>query len=324
MRGIDSRARRRWHLRVNFFTDPSCRKHDAGPGHPEQPRRYDAVLAALKDADLLKKMHELKPRDVTRDDLLLAHSADYIALAEREIRAGADLLSTGDTSVCADSWEAAMAAAGCGLAAVESVVKGRERTAFCLVRPPGHHATKDHGMGFCIVNNIALAARHARRRLGIGRVLIVDWDVHHGNGTQDIFYDDGSVFFFSTHQSPWYPGTGAATETGEDEGKGATLNCPLPALSGRAEIFECFEKRLMPAMDAFRPELVLISAGFDSREGDPLGQFRLKDADFADLTRMVRGIAEKSAQGRVVSMLEGGYNLAGLASAAKAHVEALL
>ncbi|MEO6740419.1 MAG: histone deacetylase [Chthoniobacteraceae bacterium] len=307
-----------------FATDATCRKHDAGPGHPEQPARYDAVLAALEKAGLRAKMREVPPHAVKRDDLLLAHTAAYLDLAEREIREGANQLSTGDTGVGAHSWDAAMAAAGCALAAIEAVVKGEAKTAFCLVRPPGHHASAAHGMGFCIVNNIALAARHAQKRLGIGRVLIVDWDVHHGNGTQDIFYADGNVFFFSTHQSPWYPGTGAADETGDGAGKGTTLNCPLPAGSGRAEIFECFERKLVPAMKKFRPELVLISAGFDSRAGDPLGQFLLTDADFASLTRTVRGLADKTAQGRVVSLLEGGYSLAGLASAAAAHVAALL
>ena len=309
---------------MTFSTDATCRQHDAGPGHPEQPARYDAVLAALEMAGLRAKMREVPARKIARDDLLLVHTAAYLDLAEREIRAGAEQLSTGDTGVGAHSWDAAMAAAGCALAATEAVVKGDAKTAFCLVRPPGHHAGAARGMGFCILNNIALAARHAQKRLGIGRVAIVDWDVHHGNGTQDIFYADGSVFFFSTHQSPWYPGTGSADETGQGEGKGTTLNCPLTARSGRAEIFACFERRLVPAMEKFRPELVLISAGFDSREGDPLGQFLLKDADFADLTRIVRGIADKTAQGRVVSILEGGYSLTGLASAATAHVAALL
>ncbi len=210
------------------------------------------------------------------------------------------------------------------MAAVEAVVKGEAQTAFCLVRPPGHHATRDKGMGFCVLNNIALAAQYARRRLGIERVLIVDWDVHHGNGTQDIFYGDGGVFVFNTHQSPLYPGTGAARETGEGAGKGTTLNCPFPAGSGRAEILGAFETKLVPAMEIFRPELVLISAGFDSRGGDPLGGFKLTDQDFADLTRLVRSMADQTAEGRVVSLLEGGYDLSGLASAAAAHVRAML
>jgi acetoin utilization deacetylase AcuC-like enzyme len=309
---------------VILATDQRCKKHVAAPGHPESPARYDAVLTALKAAGLHAKIREIGPRPMRREDLLIAHEDRYLDMAEGEILEGARELSTGDTGVSPGSWEAALAAAGCALAAVEAVVKGEARTAFCLVRPPGHHASAGRGMGFCILNNIALAARHAQQRLGIGRVAIVDWDVHHGNGTQDIFYGDGSVFFFSTHQWPWYPGTGPAHETGEGEGEGATLNCPLPAFSGRAEIFECFEEKLLPAMEKFRPELVLVSAGFDSREGDPLGHFRLKDADFADLTRLVLGIAKESARGRVVSVLEGGYSLAGLASAAGAHIAALM
>jgi acetoin utilization deacetylase AcuC-like enzyme len=307
-----------------LIADPVCKTHDTGRGHPESPQRFGAVLGALESAGLAAKMRRLDPRAVTREDLLLVHTTEYLALAEGEIRSGEDQLSTGDTAVSAHSWDAATKAAGSGIAAVDAVMKGDVARAFCVVRPPGHHASAGRGMGFCVLNNIALAARHAQRRHGIERVLIVDWDVHHGNGTQDIFYEDGSVFVFNTHQSPWYPGTGRADETGSGAGKGTTLNCPLPAGSGRKEIFAAFDDKLLPAADAFRPQFVLISAGFDSRVGDPLGEFRLTDEDFAELTRKVRAIADRHAQGRVVSMLEGGYNLAGLASATQAHATALL
>jgi acetoin utilization deacetylase AcuC-like enzyme len=209
------------------------------------------------------------------------------------------------------------------LNAVDAVASGKAKNAFCVVRPPGHHATPDRGMGFCIFNSAAVAARYAQRKHGIGKVLIADWDVHHGNGTQDIFYSDGSVFFFSTHQHPWYPGTGMADETGEGPGRGATLNCPFPAGSGRKEILGAFREKLLPAADRFKPDLVMISAGFDSRLGDPLGRFTLGDEDFAELTAIMREIAGKHAGGRLISALEGGYNLAGLASAVLAHVQAL-
>jgi len=307
-----------------LVADPFCKEHDTGYGHPETAQRFDAVINGLEKAGLLIKLDCLTPRAAKLEDLTLVHDAGYLELAEREIRAGRTQLSTGDTVVCSKSWEAAIRAAGCALTAVDAVLSGKVARAFCAVRPPGHHATRDCGMGFCIVNNIAIAARHAQKRHGIQRVLIVDWDVHHGNGTQDIFYDDPSVFFFSSHQSPWYPGTGAAHEIGAGEGKGATLNCPLPAGAGRDEVFDAFENKLLPAMDSFRPELILISAGFDSRVKDPLGHMRLEDQDFADLTRLLLGLAKRDAQGRVISILEGGYNIAGLANAAAAHVAALM
>jgi len=307
-----------------LIADPACLRHDTGPGHPERSARFEAVVKSIEAAGLLDQLTRLQPRAIIREDLILAHGARYLDLAEHEITSHLPQLSTGDTTISPRSWDAARVAVGSALAAVDAVVAGKVANAFCVVRPPGHHASADRGMGFCVLNNIAIAARHAQQRHGLKRVLIIDWDVHHGNGTQDIFYEDGSVFFFSTHQSPWYPGTGRANETGAGAGKGTTLNCPLPAGSGRAEIFAAFEKQLVPAVDDFKPELVLISAGFDSRVGDPLGQFLLTDADFADLTKLVRGIADRHAKGRVVSLLEGGYNLSGLASAATAHVQALL
>ena len=302
-----------------LIADPISKQHYTGRGHPERPERFDAALGALEGLNLLR----LPARFANEDELALCHSRRYVRTAEREVHDGHGELSTGDTVISARSFDAACVAAGAVMNAVDCVVSGEATNAFCLNRPPGHHATPDRGMGFCLFNNIAVGARYAQKKHGIGPVLIADWDVHHGNGTQDIFYDDGSVFFFSTHQYPWYPGTGAAEETGYGKGEGWTLNCPFPAGSGRQEILGAFEEKLLPALEKVKPELVMISAGFDSRQDDPLGDFLLTDGDFADLTRVLLEIADKYAGGRVVSALEGGYNLPGLAAAVRAHVEAL-
>ncbi len=307
-----------------LLADPVYKEHDTGPGHPERPARFDAVMQALESAGLRRRLAHLSARAADEDEIALCHTRAYIQTVKREIAAGERELSTGDTNVSPRSYEVALKAAGGVLNAVDAVVERKAANAFCVVRPPGHHARPAQGMGFCVFNNVAIAARYAQRRHGIGRVLIADWDVHHGNGTQDIFYTDGSVFFFSTHQSPWYPGTGAAVETGEGKGKNCIMNCPFPAGSGREEILPAFRKKLMPAADGFKPDLVILSSGFDSREGDPLGRFTLSDADFAELTTLMREVADKYSGGRLVSVLEGGYNLTGLASAAAAHVQALL
>jgi acetoin utilization deacetylase AcuC-like enzyme len=303
-----------------LFADEECKQHVTGAHHPESPARFDAALKSLSGL----KLSRLPSRLATTDEIALCHRREYIRLVEREVMSGFHELSTGDTIISPRSFDAALRASGGVLNAIDAVMKGSAKNAFCILRPPGHHARPLGGMGFCIFNNVAIAARYAQKRYGIGRVLIADWDVHHGNGTQDIFYTDGSVFFFSTHQHPWYPGTGAPDETGDGDGRDMTMNCPLPAGSGRAEILGAFQEKLLPAAERVKPELILISAGFDSRAGDPLGHFQLTDTDFKDLTALMRGIADKHASGRLVSVLEGGYSLTGLAAGVRAHVEALL
>lgn len=303
--------------------DACYERHDPGPGHFENPRRYAALHAALESRGLLGSLHVIPPRLARDADLHLVHTRSYIHVVRHDVARRATMLSTGDTALGAHTFDTALMAVGGCLAAVDAIFSSRVRNAFAAVRPPGHHATASRGMGFCVFNNAAIAARYAQQVYHAERVLIADWDVHHGNGTQDIFYHDPSVFFFSTHQSPWYPGTGAHDETGADAGVGTTLNCPFHAGAGHAEIVGAFRKKLLPAAEAFRPDFVIVSAGFDSRHDDPLGRFHLKDADFAELTWLMMEIAERSAGGRLLSVLEGGYNLQGLAAAATAHVEAL-
>ncbi len=306
-----------------LLLDPIYKQHDPGPGHPEQPARYDAVTHALEQTGLAKSLGRVEVRAANEDEIALCHGRGYIQKVRREIAAGAHELSTGDTNVGPRSYDIALRAVGGILNAVDQVVTGSAPNAFCAVRPPGHHARPEQGMGFCIFNNIAIAARYAQREHGIAKVLIADWDVHHGNGTQDIFYSDGSVLFMSTHQSPWYPGTGHPNETGEGKGEGCIMNFPFPAGSGRREILGAFREQLRSAADRFQPDLVLISAGFDSRLGDPLGQFTLSDEDFADLSSTMLEIAGTHAGGRLISVLEGGYSLTGLASGVAAHVKTL-
>lgn len=302
--------------------DSICKTHQPGPDEPECPERYDAVFASLGKLVHFSEIARFRPRPATDNELSLCHTQEYLARVMREIESGVTKLSTGDTYVCRQSLNAARFSAGAACVGVEAVLTGRAKNAFCLTRPPGHHATPDRGMGFCVFNNVAIAARYAQKTHGVGKVMILDWDVHHGNGTQDIFYDDPSVFFFSTHQFPWYPGTGKRDETGHGKGLGTTLNCPLAKGAGRKEFLAAYQQAAIAA-DRFKPELILISAGFDARHGDPLGKLELQDPDYSDLTSIVLEIARKHAGGRLVSVMEGGYSLTGLASAASAHVARL-
>jgi acetoin utilization deacetylase AcuC-like enzyme len=311
--------------RCGLLHDPVFLDHQTGVGHPECPERTKLAMEAIRAHDLLDKVESLKPTLCTSQSLKLVHSQSYLTRAEEDIKKGSAQLSTGDTMVCEDSWKVAQMATGGIIGAVDQIMTGSLERAFCLTRPPGHHATPTKGMGFCLFNHVAVAARHAQSEHDLGRVLIVDWDVHHGNGTQDIFYEDESVYFFSTHQSPWYPGTGSREETGTGKGLGYTKNHPLPAQSGHSEIVEnAFADDLVHRMNRFKPELIIISAGFDSRKDDPLGDFLLEDAHFAELTKIIRFLADEYAEGRVLSVLEGGYNLKGLASACVSHLQAMI
>jgi len=277
------------------------------------------VKEALKKSSYFSALKPYQSRPATDQDILACHSPAYLAEVRKEIESGASRLSTGDTWVCRKSLTAADYASGAGCVAIDAVLGGEVKNAFCLTRPPGHHATATRGMGFCVFNNAGIAARYAQRQHHLGKVLIIDWDVHHGNGTQDIFYEDGSVFYFSTHEFPWYPWTGRKEETGRGKGLGTNLNCPMARGAGRKEFMFAFQHLLAPAVDRFKPELIIISAGFDARHGDPLGRLELTDEDYSDLTGLVLDMANTHCQGRVVSILEGGYSLSGLASAAASH-----
>ncbi len=309
---------------TGLLLDAVYREHETGPGHPECADRYVAVTEALQKSGLVQKTRTLTQQPAEDSTILLCHGRAYLETVQKDVAAHRHELSTGDTMICPDSLDVALRAVGGVTGAVDAVMTGKLRNAFCAVRPPGHHARPSQGMGFCLFNSIAIGARHAQKKHGAEKVLIVDWDVHHGNGTQDIFYEDGSVFFFSSHQAPWYPYTGWAEEVGSGQGKNSTMNAPFPGGAGMKEIGGFVLDRLLPAAAKFKPDLIMISAGFDSRVDDPLGRFKLTDDDFANLTKELMKFADSECEGRIVSVMEGGYNLKGLASAVQAHVTALV
>ena len=301
--------------------DPTYLKHETGH-HPETPERLSVIISALQqDEELWNKLIHRAPRSVSDEDIMRCHSYRLIeqvrSLCDREARF-VDL----DTAICPLSFEVAKLAAGAATVAVDEVFNDANN-AVALVRPPGHHATSNRAMGFCLFNNVAIAARYAQVHYGADRVLIVDWDVHHGNGTQEIFYRDPSVFYLSAHQYPYYPGTGAASERGLDKGEGTTLNIPLSEGTSADAHRSAFSDALKIIEKNFPPDLIIISAGFDSRRGDPLGGLMLEDSDFAEMTKLVMDMADRNGSGRVVSVLEGGYNLDTLGETVRTHVAAL-
>jgi acetoin utilization deacetylase AcuC-like enzyme len=305
-------------LSTLLFTHTACLDHDPGAYHPESPARLKAVLAGLSESEFKGVERITAPRAEDKH-LTLVHPVHYVESVMGTIPPAGRHALDGDTVVCPGSGEAALRAAGAVIAAVDAVVDGKARNAFCAVRPPGHHAEAAQAMGFCMFNNVAVGALHARANHGLERVAVIDFDVHHGNGTQHMFERDPNLFYASSHQWPLYPGTGAA----EERGCGNIVNVPLRPYSGGEAFRAGFERQILPALDRFKPDLVMISAGFDAHADDPLASLQLHEDDYEWVTAALLEVAETHAKGRLVSTLEGGYDLRALAASAAAHVRAL-
>jgi acetoin utilization deacetylase AcuC-like enzyme len=309
--------------RTGLLDHAAFLEHDNGPGHPERPERLLAVLAHLARTGLLAELDRRAPGPAPAEALAAVHGEEYLRrVAETAGRGGS--LDDPDTEASEGSYEAARRAAGAVIEACDRVMAGEWHNAFVAARPPGHHAEVGRAMGFCLFNNAAIAARHLQRRHGLERVAILDWDVHHGNGTQHIFEEDGSVFYASLHQFPHYPGTGAATERGRGAGAGTTLNLPQPAGSGDREWIAALEDAALPALLDFAPEFLIVSAGFDAHADDPLSATEVSVDGFRVLTERAAELARRACRGRLVACLEGGYHLEALARSAAAHVAALV
>ncbi len=304
--------------KIGIVRHPIYREHDMGLYHPESPERLQAIEREIESTSFRYPLIDIPPRPALTKELQRVHSLSYIH--QISSTAGKNVRLDPDTSTSPKSYDAALLAAGGVMEAVDKVLEGKVEQAFALVRPPGHHAEDDRAMGFCLFNNIAIAAKHAIEDKKLKRILIVDWDLHHGNGTQHSFYSDSRVLYFSTHQYPYYPGTGSLQEIGEGKGEGYTINVPLSTGNGDEEYANIFRHILIPVGKAFRPELILVSAGFDIHKGDPLGGMNVSDIGFARLAYLIMKLAEETCKGRVVFTLEGGYNVEG---EAKAVVEIL-
>ena len=300
---------------------PIYEQHDTGPGHPETPLRYDIIINSLKaDTGLWNSLVQITPEQASKGIIQAAHTPQHFKRVENAFDEGYDHLDA-DTVISMQSFDASLFAAGGACAGVDAVMQGEASNAFAAVRPPGHHATAERAMGFCLFNNVAVAAKYAQNKYKeVDRIAVVDWDVHHGNGTQGIFYDDPTVFFFSMHQYPWYPGTGSRDETGHGRGLGTTLNIPVKAHTPATEQTRSFEAAIEEISSEIKPDLIFISAGFDAHLTDPLGQLRLEDPDFVSMTKTIKQWASEVCGGRIVSCLEGGYNLETLGATVASHV----
>ena len=313
-------------LGPGFIYHPDMLLHDTGGGHPESPSRLKAIIHRLNETGLIKKIREVRPSaprvDITDWITTIHPSAHVKRLESSQPESGIHRIDA-DTAMSPGSFQAALIAVEGVLSAIDGIMRGDFKRAFCAVRPPGHHAEADQAMGFCLFNNVAVAARYIQKRYHLSRMMIIDWDVHHGNGTQHIFESDPSVFYFSAHQFPLYPGTGSDRERGIGKGEGFTLNIPMPPGGGDDEYLGIFDQALGPAVEAFQPEFFIISAGFDAHEEDPLANMRITDAGFAEMTRRVVGWSDRFAEGRVLSCLEGGYDLDALGRSVEGHLRNL-
>ncbi len=303
-----------------FLSHPACLDHQTPMGHPERPDRLRAIEQALEAEKFQTLAREQAPL-ASVDIVALCHPMDYVDAIRNASPDEGILHLDADTAMSPGSYEAALRAAGGGMRAVDEVMSGGAANAFVAVRPPGHHAESARPMGFCLFNSAAIAARYAQKKHGAERAAIVDFDVHHGNGSQDIFWDDPTVMYCSTHEMPLYPGTGSTTERGEHDN---IVNAPLRAGDGGAAFREAFERVILPRLSAFKPDLIVISAGFDAHTRDPLANLNLVEADYTWVTQKLMALANSTAKGRIVSMLEGGYDLQGLARSVDAHVTALM
>ncbi len=309
-------------MKVGIVYDPIYLRHDTGQ-HVENARRLEAITSHLEEVGLSSELIPIAPRPATTEEISRVHEEGYISHIRESAERGGGWLDL-DTVISAASYEAALYAAGGAIRAAEAVVRGEVTSAFALVRPPGHHATTRRAMGFCLFNNVAIAAKQVMAEFGLERIAIVDFDVHHGNGTQEAFYSSPQILYVSTHQSPFYPGTGAVGETGIGEGVGATVNIPLPAGCGDAEYERVFTQIVIPAVNRFQPQLILVSAGYDPHWADELAMMQVSSGGFAQMVRAIKESADRLCDGRLVFSLEGGYNLTALAASVRATFEVLL
>lgn len=307
---------------VGFAYDPAFLTHQSRFPHPECPERLLAITRDLEQSGLMSRLVSSPQRQAVDDDVLRCHTRAHLDRIRDTTRHDVTMLDA-DTYTNSQSYEAGLRAAGCVLQAIDDTVAGRVRHAFCAARPPGHHAETDRAMGFCLFNNVAIGARYAQSRHGIRKVCIVDWDVHHGNGTQQIFYDDPSVMYISLHQFPLYPGSGAADERGSGKGIGTTLNFPMPAGAGDNDYLHVWDRELLPALRSFDPDMIMVSAGFDAHVFDPLAGMNLTEDGFGQMTRRLLEVCSTQCKYGLISVLEGGYHLDALAASVRAHIQVL-